>query len=245
MVSTTPNMCFQCTPPWPPPFLNWCDWQYLLRNILYNTMQSGAHCDKIDARSNDVFANAIHNPTLYKAYPHPDHTVATGGKKDNFRLEWAAVRYIDKALGAARARNVVWSLQDARIIGWMLSNDLRTANIDETRIVPIPSIIGPMALRILDRLVLSLTWIFVTTFFMNSDLRCNVTQNGPLSGFLDKTKTRKMRIRIRMILSKSMGTRKYLERTEIHFFSKPNHFFVFGIFESQEPNQITFWEGQK
>ena len=56
--------------------------------MLYRTMKSGAHCDKIDARSKDVFASAVHNPTLYNAYPHPDHTVATGGKTNDlqFRL---------------------------------------------------------------------------------------------------------------------------------------------------------------
>lgn len=49
-------------------------------------MNSGAHCDKMDARSRDVFASAMHNPTLYNAYPHPDHTVASGGKIEDARL---------------------------------------------------------------------------------------------------------------------------------------------------------------
>ena len=49
-------------------------------------MNSGAHCDNIDARSKEVFASAIHNPTLYNAYPHPDHTVASGGNTEDVRL---------------------------------------------------------------------------------------------------------------------------------------------------------------
>ena len=57
---------------------------------------------------------------------------------------------MDSALGTDRAKKVVWSLQEARMMGSTCSKDFRTANMDETRTVPMPSITGPMTCFILD-----------------------------------------------------------------------------------------------
>jgi hypothetical protein len=43
-------------------------------------------------------------------------------------------------------------------MGWMPSSDFRTANMDETRIVPIPNTVGPMIVLISS--IFTMSWGF-------------------------------------------------------------------------------------